>query len=239
MAQRDFKIFVDFDGTITHEDVGDSMFRHFGDREQVDRIINDLITDKISAKECWIDLCRLTNNISRTELEKFIDSMEIDKTFHSFTEFCKAGSIPLFVLSDGFDLYIDRIFKREGLHLKYFANSLKVTDEGKLIPSFPYWKSHCRNSANCKRDHILNNSSDDDITVFIGDGHSDKETAPFCDYIFAKDALLKYCEKERISFYPFNDFNDITKRLKVLLAKKNPAKRHQAELKRKEAYRLE
>jgi len=108
-----------------------------------------------------------------------------------------------------------------------------------LIPSFPYYDVACSSSANCKRNHIINNSGDDEYTVYIGDGNSDKYTIDFCDFIFAKDDLLKYCERNRISYFPFNNFLDVKNKLEQLQSKKNLKKRHRAELKRKETYKAE
>jgi 2,3-diketo-5-methylthio-1-phosphopentane phosphatase len=238
--KREMKVFVDFDGTITRQDVGDSMFRRFGDPVKVNEVIGKLLADEITARECWVQLCLLADRVVMQDLMNFFDEMEIDGSFHDFVSFCKEKSIRFFVLSDGFDLYIDRIFKREGLYgIQYFANILKLTPEGGLTPSFPYFDSSCRVSANCKKNHIINNSSDDEVTVFIGDGYSDKESIQYCDYIFAKDDLLKFCESERISYYPFRNFSDVINRLDSLLSKRNLKKRHQAEIKRKEAYTIE
>jgi 2-hydroxy-3-keto-5-methylthiopentenyl-1-phosphate phosphatase len=58
----------------------------------------------------------------------------------------------------------------------------------------------------------------------------------YCDFVFAKDNLLKYCEKERIPFFPFKNFKDVQHIMMKLLSKKRLKKRHQAELKRREAY---
>jgi 2-hydroxy-3-keto-5-methylthiopentenyl-1-phosphate phosphatase len=58
----------------------------------------------------------------------------------------------------------------------------------------------------------------------------------FCDFIFAKDDLLRYCEKERISYFPFNNFTDVIGRMETLRNRKRLKKRHQAELKRRELY---
>lgn len=239
MNQRTFKIFADFDGTITLKDVGDELFRTFTARDKVDSIIADLLDNKISAKQCWIDLCNITTVPGEEEVDKFIDTIPVDAYFRSFVDFIKENNLDLFILSDGFDYYIKRILKKESVSgVKYYSNRLKI-ENGKLLPEFPYEAPNCRSSANCKRTHILNNSSDDDITVYIGDGNSDFYAAQFCDYIFAKDSLLKHCEKERISFFPYKDFSDVIKRLEVLVAKKNIKKRHQAELKRREVYLLE
>ena len=44
MMKRTIKVFVDFDGTITLEDVGEAIFKKFGKTEKVKKIfkINDL-----------------------------------------------------------------------------------------------------------------------------------------------------------------------------------------------------
>ncbi len=235
-----FKIFVDFDGTISSQDIGESIFREFGDHMIVNKIIDGLLSNEISAKQCWVELCNSVEKIENVKLDSFIDGLNIESSFHSLVNFCKDNNFELFVLSDGFDYYIKRIFERENLnHLKYFANKLTITKDKRLQPSFPYEHENCRTSANCKRNHIINLSSDEDYTVYIGDGNSDRFAAQFCDFIFAKDGLLKFCEVERISYFPFNNFNEIVERLESLKSKKRLKKRHQADLKRKEAYMQE
>lgn len=240
MNRNIFKIFVDFDGTITLRDTGDAIFSHFGETEKVNEIVDNLLKDKITAKQCWLSLCNLIDFIDKNELDKFIDTIQVDPAFRQFTEYCRVNDHEFYVLSDGFDYYIERIFAREKLsEIKYFANHLELTEKGKLIPSFPYEDSGCTTSANCKRNHIIDNSSDSDYTVYIGDGNSDKSTAVFCDFIFAKDDLLKFCEKERISFFPYYNFNDVIVRLEQLSGKRRLKKRYQAELKRRETYMME
>ncbi|HSL90851.1 MAG TPA: MtnX-like HAD-IB family phosphatase [Ignavibacteriaceae bacterium] len=240
MKKRELKIFVDFDGTITQQDVGDSIFSRFGDPKKVNSVIDDLLNDRISSRECWDLLCSSTPAIKKKDLDAFIDNLVIDSTFHSLVTYCKKMNIEMIVLSDGFDYYIKRILNRENLNdLKFHANNLKIDENGKLIPQYPYYNPDFPTSANCKRDHILDNSSDDDYTFYIGDGNSDKESAQFCDYIFAKDGLLKFCEKERISFSPFKDFNDVIKKIDFLISKRKLRKGHQAELKRRSAYLVE
>ena len=235
--QRVFKAFVDFDGTITKKDVGDAIFLNFCDKEIVDNIIEKLLSDKISAMQSWISLCEIAQIPGKKVLNQLIDTIEIDSTFHEFVEFCGMNKIEIYVLSDGFDYYINRIFNREGLKsLNFYSNKLEITKDNHLIPHFPYFDIDCQTSANCKRNHIINHSGDDEYTIFIGDGNSDKYTSQFCDFIFAKADLLKFCEKERITYFPFDNFNDVIKRMEILIKKKRLKKRHQALLKRREVY---
>ncbi len=235
--EKIFKVFIDFDGTITKKDVGDAIFLKFCDEKIVNEIIDKLLRDKISARQCWVSLCEIAKISDKKELNDFIDTIEIDPAFHKFVQFCVENKIDFYVLSDGFDYYIDRIFKRESLdHVKFYSNRLEITEDNKFIPHFPYLDINCQTSANCKRNHIINHSSDDEFTVFIGDGNSDKYTSQFCDFIFAKADLLKFCERERITYFPFNDFQDIIDRMENLITKKRLKKRHQAQLKRREIY---
>jgi 2-hydroxy-3-keto-5-methylthiopentenyl-1-phosphate phosphatase len=119
------------------------------------------------------------------------------------------------------------------------SNKLILDDNGKLIPSFPFYTADCRSSANCKRNHIIENSSEDEYTVFIGDGNADKDAIQYVDFIFAKDDLLKFCELQRVTYFPFRNFDDVILRMNELLSKKRLKKRHQAELKRREAFTIE
>jgi 2-hydroxy-3-keto-5-methylthiopentenyl-1-phosphate phosphatase len=240
MIKHTLKVFVDFDGTITLEDVGEAIFRKFGEDEKVNRIIEDLLSDKISSRKCWDDLCKSVNVINKSELDEFIDSLDIDPTFIPFVKFCNEKGIEMVVLSDGFDYYIERLFNKTGLSgLKYYSNKLFVDDKGILKTEYPYFDNNSPTSANCKKNHIIDHSSDEDYTVYIGDGNSDKEAAQYCDFIFAKDGLSRFCSVEKISFYPFRDFTEVQNKLTELMLKKNLRKRHQAQLKRKSAYMAE
>ncbi len=239
MNKRVLKVFVDFDGTITLEDVGEAIFQKFGKTEKVNQIIENLLSDKISSRQCWDELCDSVNIISKNELDNFVDMIDVDPTFISFVKFCSDNEIEMIVLSDGFDYYIDRLFDKAGLMgIKYYSNKLYV-GKGKLSAEYPYFDCDSPTSANCKRNHIINHSSDDDYTIYIGDGNSDKDAAQYCDFIFAKKDLARFCSMEKISFYPFNNFDDITSKVTELMSKKNLRKRHQAQLKRKSAYLAE
>lgn len=240
MINGRFKIFLDFDGTITQNDVGEEIFRKFLDKDVVNKIVENLLSDKISSREFWEKLCEAAPAIEKEDLDNFILSQEVEPTLHRFIEFCGEHDLELFILSDGFDYYINKILTRENLnHLKVYSNKLILDNKGKLLPYFPYYNSDCKSTANCKRNHIIDNSGEEDYTVFIGDGNSDKDPIQYVDFIFAKKDLLKYCEINRITYFPFKDFDEVIERLVELGSKKRLKKRHQAELKRREVFMIE
>ncbi|MGE5352014.1 MAG: MtnX-like HAD-IB family phosphatase [Bacteroidota bacterium] len=237
MQDKVFKIFIDFDGTITTRDVGEAFVNRFGDPVKIRQIVQDWIEEKITSPESWYLMFDTIKTLDFEKFLKFLEEIEIDPTFKDFVDYCRASRFEIRVLSDGFDIYIKRILEREGLgDLEVYCNRAEI-NEGRLKPVFPYGDEHCRFCGNCKRNHLLSKSGDEDYIVYIGDGYSDKCPVQFCDFIFAKASLLKYCEVNRITYFPFRDFQDIRKKLEELRNKKRLKKRYQAELKRFEVFK--
>lgn len=236
MREQKIKIFCDFDGTITTKDVGEHMFYEFGDSEKAYEIFQRWVRKEIDSAQEWQELLSLVKDLTEDKFNEFLSTIEIQYGFKEFVQFCEDNDLDLIVLSDGMDFYINKIFNDNGFDkLKFYSNSLVFTDEGPKA-SFPHSDEECKDCANCKRNHIIENSSDDDITIYIGDGYSDTCPVQFVDFIFAKKTLLKFCEKERISYFPYKNFKDVIARISPLLEKKKIKKRHQAELKRKALY---
>lgn len=232
-----FKIFVDFDGTISKVDVGENIFLEFGDKEKAKKIIEEWKNDNFDALNGWRELCNGVQHADRNNFEKYLNTIEIDQTFKMFVNYCESNSIDVKIISDGFDFYIKNLLDREGLSaLEYSSNVLNFTAENKLEPFFPNAQEDCKCCANCKRNFVLDNSGEDDFTVYIGNGTSDTCPVQYCDFIFAKDSLLKFCEVNRITYFPYSSFDDVIKKLDELRSKKRLKKRHQAELKRREVF---
>lgn len=237
LNNRSYKIFVDFDGTISKTDVGEAMFLKFGDVEKSKVWIDEWLHQKINSAELWRLLCGSVHNFNEKEFDLFLDEIEIDPSFKKFVGYCEKEGFELRVLSDGFDYYIQKILRREGLdHLEIYSNQLTINEEKKLIPHFPFTDEECLQCANCKRNHLLNFSGDDDYTFYIGDGNTDICPVQFCDFIFAKNSLLRFCEINRITYFPYSTFADVIKKIDELKEKKRLRKRHQAELKRREVF---
>ncbi len=237
LNNRSYKIFVDFDGTISQTDVGEAMFLRFGNVEKSKEWVDDWLNQKINSAELWRLLCSSVINFNEKEFDLFLDDIKIDPAFKNFVSYCESKGFELRILSDGFDYYIQKILRREELdHLEVYSNQLTFDKENKLIPLFPFTDEECSQCANCKRNHVLNFSSEDDYSFYIGDGNTDICPVQFCDFIFAKNSLLRFCEINRITYFPYSTFADVIKKIDELKEKKRLKKRHQAELKRREVF---
>jgi 2-hydroxy-3-keto-5-methylthiopentenyl-1-phosphate phosphatase len=232
-----YTVFTDFDATITREDIGDKLFRELGDERACVENYARFRAGTLDACECWVLNCATVKRCTPEVFNAFVDKAEIDPGFPLFAAFCRERAIPITVVSDGFDAYISRILSREGLGgLPVFSNTLQLTPEGGLVPSFPHTDAECRACANCKRNHLLTRTSEDQVIVYIGDGHSDCCPARYADVVFAKHQLLKFCEKENITYHRFETYRDVLKTFRHMVETSAPRKRRTAEMARNDIY---
>jgi 2,3-diketo-5-methylthio-1-phosphopentane phosphatase len=231
-------VFSDFDGTIATEDLGDKLFVEFG---RFDAMYPHLQNGELSIAQYWQEVCAtLKSGLTLERIRAWAWEQPADVHFRSFVEFCRHSNIPLDVASDGFDAYIVPVLKREGAaDVRVWCNHLKHFPSG-FQPVFWGADESCTCfCASCKRNALLQAAHPDALIVYIGDGYSDFCAAEHADIIFAKKTLAAHCNAHRIPHYPFTSFADVLSIMQTLVTKKRLKPRHQAVLRRKEAFATE
>ncbi len=230
------RVFCDFDGTISTEDVGELFFRHFLG-ERADELVKPLLEGKIGGKEFLRRECELLPPLTKDEVQTFVNKFAVDSTFPKFVAFCNTHKIPLTILSDGLDFYIHTLLQKHSLsHLTFYANKTHFTEvNGKTIitVTFPYTDEECSDCGNCKRNHMLVQSADEDIIVYIGDGFSDQCPIRYADIVFAKRRLIPYCQQFNITYFEYKTFADVQNKMEQLLQRKRLRHRQEAAMARK------
>jgi 2,3-diketo-5-methylthio-1-phosphopentane phosphatase len=233
------RVFCDFDGTVCLQDVGEQFFLAFAD-EKAEQNIQRLLSDEITMQEWLTELCEAIPLIRQKEFMDFVDQFVIDPHFIEFVRFCKEQEISLMVLSDGLDAYIERVLSNAGLkHIPFFANHaefLNVHGREKLAVTFPHTDAECNLCGNCKRNHMLNTSADDDIIVYVGDGYSDRCPVKYADVVFAKQQLIKHCQEQNITYFEFNHFGDVQVKMKEIVQRRRIRHRQEAVMARREVF---
>lgn len=217
MQTGSLRIYIDFDGTITSRDVGDSIFERFLRPDLLaegwhEDIIREWKAGRISSRDCLIRECGNTI-VTREELDGLLDEHAITPGFAQLVEYCAGNDIPLCILSDGLDYYIEFILAKFGLSdIPYHANHMVFTDTS-IGVEFPYADRGCGRCANCKRWHIEAARRKDEKTVYIGDGYSDRYAIKSVNTVFACHDLAEYCDTHKIEYIPFENFHDVLKYL--------------------------
>ncbi len=197
--------FVDFDGTVVPQDICASMVKKYAGPgwEELNRLWEK---GDMSTGEC----AQQTLNLMRVEppeLRRFFNRFELSPGFTSFVDWTRSNGHPLFILSDGYDNYIDLIIKKYRLEIPYYANHLEFENGWRFIAR--YQNSECTKCGVCKKQIIEQKTPPGWTSVYVGDGYSDTCPAAVCGLVFARDSLAGYCLSHGIAFVPFHDFNNI------------------------------
>jgi 2,3-diketo-5-methylthio-1-phosphopentane phosphatase len=209
-------ILCDFDGTISVEDITDSLLERFG-RPGWQAIEQAWKRGEIGSRDCMAQQVGLLD-ASDADLDAHLDSMMIDRAFPQFVAATRASGVPLTVLSDGLDYAIRRVLGQHGLDdLPIVANRLSAVGESGWRLEFPYGSPHCR-SGNCKCASVAGAHAERRRVLLIGDGTSDFCVAGVADLVFAKHRLIEHCRSAGIPYVPITGFADALELVPTLLA---------------------
>lgn len=209
-------ILCDFDGTISVEDITDTLLERFA-RPGWEDIEQAWKRGEIGSRQCMEQQIALLD-ASREELDAHLDMMAIDPAFPAFVAAARSAGVPLSVLSDGLDYSIGRILARNGLaDLSVSANHLVACGERSWRLQFPHGNAACP-SGNCKCMSAQGQHAQRRRVLVIGDGASDFCVAGAADFVFAKHRLLEHCRAAALPHRPIAGFVDALSLLPALLA---------------------
>lgn len=202
-------ILCDFDGTISMRDMSYELLCSFtrGNWEEIDRLYRE---GKIGSREAYEQIARICE-VTPEEIENFImERALIDPYFGRFHEFCLRRDIDLKIVSDGFDIYINRILEHHALPLiPIFANRISFRRGGRIRFEHPCYNPDCGLCGTCKRAILLEERPFYDRITYIGNGYSDRCAAQEADWIYAKEVLFEHCVREGIDCTYFDHFGEV------------------------------
>ncbi|MBO8168659.1 MAG: MtnX-like HAD-IB family phosphatase [Thermoanaerobacteraceae bacterium] len=215
MERVTFAFFIDFDGTITRNDVCETLVTTFaGDGWQ--EINRRWEQKELSTVECARQTFKLFTTSDPQEIRKILDNIQLDASFKDFVSYCKSHGFPIYILSDGYDFYIDYLLEKEGIELPYYANKLIFSPEMDI--EAPYQSADCDLCGVCKTKLMQQLQKAGQVSVYIGDGYSDFCPAKHADYVFAKKTLYRHCTATGREVFQFATFSDVLQEVKNLIA---------------------
>jgi 2,3-diketo-5-methylthio-1-phosphopentane phosphatase len=234
-----YKIYCDFDETVSVLDVGSQILSRFG-TEIAFEIWKEFDVGGKNAAECLTIACNSVTGMKSEHLLEIAHAQQLKPGFLEFAEFCRSREIDLRITSDGFSCYIREIFRAYGLEwVPVWTNMIEVAQNGTLSQNFTNQREGCDRCASCKCAGLLTSSDDSDTVVYIGDGYSDWCPAMMADVVFACRDLKRQCGELGIPHHPFEDFFEVRKILENYLSERPKYRREQAHRRRKELITME
>lgn len=205
-------VLCDFDGTISLADHGLAAMERYSPAEGMELELR-WRRGEISSMECLAKQWGLLD-MSPEDFNAFVDTIPVDGGIHGLAALCVQREAPLYILSDGLDLYIRRHLDREGLgHLPFVGN--RAWFEGRRVKvDFPHRNPECETCGTCKKTFLERLRQGRSRVIYIGDGYSDQCPARHVDVLFAKDSLAEIMSREGQPYHAFKRLGDVVTALR-------------------------
>jgi 2-hydroxy-3-keto-5-methylthiopentenyl-1-phosphate phosphatase len=199
---------VDFDGTITQEDVLDAIARTFGDLEVYREVDEALDRNGITLHEVLRREFAPVTAPMEEVVEWVLANAHVRPGFRELVDLAREQGWRLVVVSSGFRQFIQPVLEREGVgDVELVSNEAEPDPSGWRISFFD--ESECRTCGEaCKRLTVRAVAPDGEI-VYVGDGYSDRCAAEDADRVFARRGLEAYLRERGVSYTHFEDFHDV------------------------------
>jgi 2-hydroxy-3-keto-5-methylthiopentenyl-1-phosphate phosphatase len=209
-------VFLDFDGTISTEDIGLHLLERFA-RDGWRDLSEQFARGVIGSRECLLDEWDLLAP-DEGRLRAAAQDVALDTGFAPLVEELGTAGAEVTVVSDGFGFYVDDACRRAGVDVPVLTNAVDW-ETGRL--EFPHEDRccPCTSCGVCKQAPIKDAHRRGRVTVLVGDGTSDRKAALVADVVFAKGALARWCAAAGVAHHAFDSLDQV----RTALLSPNPA----------------
>jgi 2-hydroxy-3-keto-5-methylthiopentenyl-1-phosphate phosphatase len=198
---------IDFDGTVTKDDLLDTIARDFGDPAVYQEVEDGLHAGTLPLRDV-ITREFLPVRVPLQEVVAWVlEHARIRPGFRELVAEMQEAGWQVHIVSSGFHELIEPVLDREGVEVELHANRVDARPDGWRVQwRYPDDCDECAES--CKRAMLPPG-----YVVYVGDGYSDRCAAAAADRVFATKGLARYLADRGIGFEPFSDFHDVSRAL--------------------------
>lgn len=212
-------VVTDFDGTLMHQDVGDTLMRELGVLEEAETMeVTRLFREKKIGSLDWIRTAYTFLEGKREQVDRIIDTVRPREGAAEFLAICREHRIPVTILSDGMSYYVERITAKFGIQVHdIIVNPITYTRDGGYDLKVQNPNPFCKWCGCCKAGVVRELKQAGSHIIYIGDGSSDFFGSGYADWVFARSNLANRMLQGGDRYFPFESFHDILQVLKPQL----------------------
>jgi 2,3-diketo-5-methylthio-1-phosphopentane phosphatase len=198
-------VFLDFDGTISVDDIGLYVLERFAPADQWRPVAQQFDDGLIGSRECLLDewdlLVASVDAPAEETLRAAARQVTLDPGFRPLVEGLRAAGADVAIVSDGFGFYVDDACAELGIPIltnavDWSTGRLEFPHEDRCCP--------CTTCGVCKQAPVKDARRRGRTTVLVGDGTSDRKAALLADVVFAKGLLARWCREAGVPFVEFD-----------------------------------
>jgi 2-hydroxy-3-keto-5-methylthiopentenyl-1-phosphate phosphatase len=209
-ASQPTTIVLDFDGTITEDDLLDRIAREFGDPAVYEQVEEGLHAGTVTLQECITREYEPVTLPLDEVVAWVLERVRVRPGLPELVALARERGWGVSVLSSGFEEMIRPVLAAAGVDgVAVFANSIDARPDGWRVQ----WRDEtvCAEcSEACKRGGL---PADGEV-IYVGDGISDRCAARAAHRVFATRGLARYFDEEDLPYEPFDDFHDVVRALR-------------------------
>ncbi len=202
---------VDFDGTVTEEDLLDLIASRFGDPDVYQEVEDGLDAGTMPLREVITREFRPVTKPVDEVAAWVLDNVRIRAGFAELVSLAHDRGWQVIVVSSGFHELIEPVLRREGVDVELYANRLDARPDGWIV-RWRYEDSCDACGESCKRSTVERLVRGEEV-VYVGDGYSDRCAAEAADRVFAIKGLARYLDEREVPYERFDDFRDVARSL--------------------------
>jgi 2-hydroxy-3-keto-5-methylthiopentenyl-1-phosphate phosphatase len=205
---------IDFDGTITEEDVSFVLLDTFA-KGDWRKLFQQYRENKISVGDFNTKAFAMVKAGSEELLQVARDKVRLRDGLHNLVAYCQERGFRLVIVSNGLDFYIKSILENVGLgNIEVHAAQTKF-NPGRLEVQYIGPEGNPLNSG-FKEAYTKLFLKQGYQVAYVGNGPSDIFPETLAEQVFARDGLLESCREKKLKCKPFDNLNDVVRGLKLL-----------------------
>lgn len=198
---------TDFDDTAAAQNVAELLLHQFGHPSWMN-VRQRFRHGELSLK----DYQEITFRQMRADKATMQDYVRANASFRAhfgeLSQFCQDNGIPMCIVSQGLDFYIQALLDGCGYsHLPVHAVRAQFDDHGRIVGyGYDFTYPDTPERGNSKALIVQQFQQQGYHVFYAGDGSSDFEAGQVADTVFAHRQMAELCQRAGIAFTPFTDF---------------------------------
>ena len=213
----DIVVLVDFDGTITEEDVGVILLKKYSTTDW-ERLEARFARGEVDIQQNMQQQFSYVPHNVEALVEYARTVVSIRPGWEEFVRYCGETGLKLAIVSGGLDFYVHGLLPVSDPPLEVHSLIAEYTADAGWQVTLPVADDGNEEPEGFKEDIVRRYRRRYTHVWFIGNGVSDRGAARVADRLWAVEPLLSWCREHSIDVAPFETFDHVRAQFQQLLS---------------------
>lgn len=205
---KPFIFITDFDGTMSEKDFYGILIDDYIGEEGKNFSLEWRKNNKVDVT--FLNKVFSWHKFDEEELQEVLEKVKIDPYAKELYDFIHLKGGDFLILSAGFNYYIERALKRNGLEVLPLITNEGVHENGVFIMKPDASKSYFSPVYGVDKEKVvLEHKKEYNKVYYAGDSEPDFKAALAADVVFAKGELKALLDEVQKPYHPFTSFSEV------------------------------